>query len=178
MFVIFYSTPLPNGSLYINISSQMEEEQIITVNDLSSDENTKSGRDGGVNKTLLGVIVLLLLVISGGGAYFFGVMQKSDEEGNTTPTESPFKAETLGEETEVSNEENVNPAASEEATPTIDPLITPSITPTTTPGPTIYINPNLKVKDEIKIILPTSTPSIINPDVFQTREIQIIPQQY
>lgn len=133
----------------------MEEEQIITVNDLSSEEGSNKEKGSGVNKALMGIIVFLLLIITGSGAYFFGTAKNDGETDEAAPTESPFKAETLGEEIE----EEVIPTTAGEATPTTDPSITPSITPTTTASPTIYINPNLKVKDEFKIMLPTSTPT-------------------
>lgn len=148
----------------------MEEEQIITVNDLASEDEPNKEKGTGVNKTLMGIIVFLLLVISGGGAYFFGTNKKTDENSDVAPTESPFKTETLGEETEDVNQEDVNSAVAGEATPTTDPLITPSITPIISASPTTFINPNLKIKDEFKIMIPTSTPTpkptyIINPEV-------------
>ena len=131
----------------------MEEEQIITVNDLSSEESSNKEKGSGVNKALMGIIVFLLLVITGSGAYFFGTAKNDGESNEVTPTESPFKAETLGEEIE----EVVIPTATPEAT--VSGTITPSVTPKQTVAPTVkLINPNLKT--DIKL-LPTSTPILI-----------------
>lgn len=142
----------------------MEEEHILTANDLESEETPKKG-SSGVNKALMGIIVVLLLVMAGGGAYFLGTQKGEDEKTDVVPTQGLIKTETLGEEVEDATAE-----AQLTATPsgTITPSVTPSVTPTTTPK--VLLNPTLKISTEFKL-LPTSTPTPI-----PTLKIQVNPQ--
>lgn len=151
----------------------MEEEQIISADQIIAEENKKEedankGGGAGVNKALMGIVVVLLMVITGGGAYYLGT-KGNEKEGEALPTQSLLQTETLGEETENVAEVTV--------TPTIDPLITPSVTPGVTAKPTFSINPNLKIKDEIKFLLPTVTPTPIqiNKDLLIETDIHTLP---
>jgi hypothetical protein len=142
--------PLANSYSLYYYQLQMEEEHIFTANDLTADTSPKKNGRSGVNKVLMGIVVLLLLVVTGGGAYFLG-SKKGGNNNEPTPTQSPFKAETLGEQAE----EGITPTIA--PTATISGTITPSVTPKVTAIPTLKINPNLKTLQK----LPTSTPTPI-----------------
>ena len=132
----------------------MEEEHILSADQLESEEAPSQNNDSGVNKVLLGIVVVLLLLITGGGAYFLGT-RKTSTNNELQPTQPPLDSATLGEESQ--NEEDMQISATDSATitPSVTSEVTPSVTPIETVSPTFKINPNLKIE------LPTSTP--INP---------------
>lgn len=148
----------------------MEEEHILTANDLESEETPKKG--SGVNKALMGIIVVLLLVLAGGGAFFLGTQNGKDEESDVIPTQGLTKTETLGEEVEDATSE-----AQLTATPsgTITPSVTPSITPITTPK--ILLNPTLKMVNPNIKLLPTATPTKVPVNLnIEDLQQRILPQ--
>lgn len=110
----------------------MEEEQILSTEDLTPQESGGNGKEAqGLNKFLAGLVIVLLLILVGGGAYYFGTKEGKNTSESPTPTQS-LKQETLGQEL-------INELPTSTPTPvaTVTAKLKPKSTPTPTPTPKI-----------------------------------------